>query len=72
MEAAVALIPPAILAALIFPELFIIEEGVVGMVVNARVLAGGLAFFVAWRTESMIATIGAGMIILWTAQFVLG
>lgn len=72
LETALTLIPPAILAALIFPELFVIEEGIIGMFLNARVLAGGFAFVVAWRTGSMIATIGIGMTILWSAQFLAG
>ena len=72
LETALTLIPPAILAALIFPELFVIEEGVIGMFVSARVLAGGLAFVIAWRTGSMIATIGIGMTMLWTTQLVVG
>ena len=36
------------------------------------VLAGIVAGVVAWRTDNMMATIGVGMGVLWTAQFVLG
>ena len=72
VETALTLIPPAILAALISPELFVVEEGAFRMFGNPRVLAGGVAFVVAWRTRSMIATIGIGMTILWTAQFLAG
>lgn len=72
LEDALTFIPPAILAALIFPELFVVREGVVGMFVNARVVAGILAFAVAWRTKSMMATIGVGMVTLWVVQFVIG
>lgn len=72
LEEALTFIPPAILAALIFPELIQLQAGVVGMVINARTLAGLLAFAVAWRTGSMTATIGIGMVALWTIQFFVG
>lgn len=72
LEVAVTFVPPAILAALVFPELFVVREGVVGMFIDARVVAGGLAFAVAWRTKSMMATIGVGMVTLWVVQFVIG
>lgn len=72
LEEAMTFIPPAILAALIFPELIQLQAGVPGMFINARTLAGLLAFTVAWRTSSMMATIGVGMVTLWTIQFFVG
>lgn len=72
IERALVFVPAAILAALIFPELFSLEGTVVGMFSNARVLAGGLAAITAWRTGSMIATIVVGMGVLWTVQLAIG
>lgn len=72
VEEALVFIPPAILAALIFPELFVLEASVIRTVINARAFAGALALLVAWRTGSMIATIGVGMGALWTIQFLIG
>jgi len=41
-------------------------------VLNARVLAGGVAAIVAWRTRNMLATIGVGMVVLWATTVLLG
>lgn len=72
VERALAFVPAAVLAALVFPELFVLDGSVVGVFVDARVVAGGLAAVVAWRTGSMMATIGVGMGVLWTAGLVVG
>lgn len=70
-ERALTFIPAAILAALVTPALFTLDGSLVGTVLNARALAGALALATAWRTGSMIATIGVGMGVLWTATFLL-
>lgn len=72
VERALAFIPVAILAALIFPELFSLDGPVVSVVIDARVLAGGLAAIIAWRTGSMLATIGVGMSTLWIIKLLFG
>ena len=58
-------------AALVFPALFALD-GTVGGLLNLRVLAGALAAVVAWRSESMLATIAVGMAVLWAGTFLLG
>ena len=68
---ALALIPAAILAALVFPALFPLGGPLVETVVNPRSVAGGGAALVAWRTENMMATITVGMAVLWSLQFLL-
>lgn len=45
---------------------------VASVVIDVRVLAGGLAAVVAWRTGSMLATIGVGMAVLWGVQLLFG
>lgn len=72
IEETVTFIPPAVLAALILPELFLLEEAVAGLVLTPRAFAGILGFVVAWYTRSMIATIGVGMIALWAVQGLVG
>lgn len=71
VEDALAYVPPAVIAALIFPALFVLD-GTVGGLLNARVLAAGLATVVAWRTKSVLATIVVGMAVLWATAYVLG
>ena len=58
-------VPPAVLAALISPELFSPGGTLDLSLGNERLLAGSLAFLVAWRTRSTWLTITAGMLALW-------
>lgn len=71
IERSLGYLPPAVLAALIFPALITLD-GSVGGVVNARAFAASLAVVVAWRTHSMVATIGVGMGVLWMTSYLLG
>ena len=70
LERTLIYIPPAVLAALVFPALFSIEGSLATGLVNERALAGGVAAAVAWRTGSMIATIAVGMGVVWLAGLV--
>lgn len=72
VERSLAFIPAAVLAALVFPELLPYEALVSRSVLSPELLAGGVAAVVAWRTESMIATIAVGMGVLWAVTFALG
>lgn len=72
LEQALTYLPPAILAALVFPALFVLDGSLVDIVVNDRAIAGGVAAIVAWRTQNMLATIGIGMGVLWTIQLFFG
>ena len=61
-------VPPAVLGALIAPEIF--PSGFSsGMVDGPRFWAALLALLVAWATRSVLATIAAGMLALWGIQF---
>jgi len=71
IEHSLSFVPAAVLAALVFPALFTLNGSVEG-VLNARVLAGGVAAIVAWRTRNMLATIGVGMVVLWATTILLG
>jgi branched-subunit amino acid transport protein len=61
-------VPPAVLAALILPELLLSGGTPVLSPSNPRLLAGALAAFVAWRSGSALLAIGAGMLALWLLQ----
>lgn len=45
---------------------------IVGVFLDAHALAGGLAAATAWRTGSMLATIGVGMGVGWSVQLLVG
>lgn len=64
-------VPPAVLSAIIFPELFI-RDGIVDLSFdNYRLLAGLVAILAAWYTRSIFITILSGMIALLLLQFFL-
>jgi branched-subunit amino acid transport protein len=63
-------VPAAVLAALVAPAIVALSTAVgdpVGLAFDpAKVVAGAVAAVVAWRTESVLYTIGVGMGVLWT------
>lgn len=71
VERSLAYVPAAVLGALIFPALFVLDGTVAG-VVNPHALAAGVAAVVAWRTRSMLATIATGMVVLWVVTYLVG
>ncbi len=61
-------VPPAVLAAIILPEL-VLRQGHLDLApANPRLLAGLLAGVIAWRTRNVLLTIGVGMAGLWLLQ----
>lgn len=64
-------VPPAVLSAIIFPELFL-REGTLNFTLdNHRLLAGLIAVLVAWFSKSALITIVVGMLALFLLQFFL-
>ena len=60
-QRALRLVPPAVLSALIFPDL-LIHDGTVDLSIgNARLVAGVIAALVAWRTHNVFLTVGLGI-----------
>ncbi|MCA9937518.1 MAG: AzlD domain-containing protein [Anaerolineales bacterium] len=58
-------VPPAVLSAIIFPEV-LRPGGTLGVSWgNPRLLAALVAVLVAWRTRNVLWTIAAGMVVLW-------
>jgi branched-subunit amino acid transport protein len=66
-------VPAAVLAALVVPAIIVLTVNpTIGFDFGpARVIAGGLAAGVAWRTKSVLATISVGMITLWVLRVIL-
>jgi len=64
-------VPPAVLSAIIFPELFLHEEKLNLAIDNYRLLAGLFAILVAYLTKNTLVTIIAGMLALLLLQVLL-
>ncbi|MEF8800095.1 MAG: AzlD domain-containing protein [Halolamina sp.] len=66
-------VPAAVLAALVAPAIlsFSTVPSLAFQFEGPKLIAGGVAIVVAWRTESVLATIGVGMVVLWLVQYVL-
>jgi branched-subunit amino acid transport protein len=72
LQRALRFVPPAVLTAIIFPELLVSNGSLAFTFGNARLFAGVLAIIVAWRTKSAVITILVGMGALWLFQWLLG
>lgn len=70
IERTLRFVPAAVLAALVLPSFITLEPGAGGVAVD-KLVAGGVAAVVAWRTEDVLATIGTGLVTLWVVRFVL-
>jgi branched-subunit amino acid transport protein len=65
LKRALRFIPPAVLTAIIIPELLLRNGALDISLNNTRLLAGLAAGLVAWRTRSAVLTIVVGMAVLW-------
>lgn len=68
MRKALHYVPPAVLSAIIFPELFIQDGRILITLENERLLAGLVAIVVAWFSKNTLLTILAGMLALSVLQ----
>jgi len=64
-------VPPAVMSAIIFPELFLRDGALNLSFDNTRLLAGLIAIVVAWFSKNTLITILAGMVALFLLQFFL-
>lgn len=62
-------VPPAVLTAIISPEMLIPGGQFDLSLGNFRLLAGMLAIVIAWRTRNLLATLAGGMLCLWLLQY---
>ena len=70
MRRALHYVPPAVLSAIIFPELFYRGGHLALALGNTRLLAGIVAILVAWLSKNTLMTIVAGMAALAILQVV--
>jgi branched-subunit amino acid transport protein len=69
LRQALRFVPPAVLSAIILPELLRPGHGPLDIsLANLRLIAGLIAILVAWRTRNVLLTIAAGMGTLWLLQ----
>ena len=68
MRRALHYVPPAVLSAIIFPELLYKANQIDFSFGNIRLLAGIVAILVAWYTKNTLLTILAGMLALLLLQ----
>ncbi len=68
MRRALHYVPPAVLSAIIFPELFFQNGSIALTLANTRLIAGLAAILVAWFSKSTLLTIIAGMVVLLLLQ----
>ena len=61
MRRALRFVPPAVLSAIVIPELLIQSGQIDVSFLNFRLLAGVVAVLVAWRTKNTLLTILGGM-----------
>ena len=69
MRRALHYVPPAVLSAIIFPELFVRNGALALSLDNTRLLAGLIAIAVAWFSKNTLLTILAGMAALFVLQW---
>ena len=69
MRRALRFVPPAVLSAIVVPELLIRSGQMDVALTNFRLLAGVVAILVAWRTKNTLLTILGGMVTLLLLEF---
>lgn len=62
---ALRFIPPAVLAAIVAPAVFMPNGELDLSMANAHLVAGAVAALAAWRTRNLLLTIGLGMGVFW-------
>ena len=66
---ALSFVPPAVMSAIVFPELLIRDGHLAVSLDNHRLIAGVIAILIAWRLKKIMPTIVVGMAALWLLQF---
>jgi branched-subunit amino acid transport protein len=64
-------VPPAVLSAIILPEILVKDGALDLRPGNVRLIAGVVAAVVAWRTRNVVLTIAVGMAALWMGEALL-
>jgi branched-subunit amino acid transport protein len=67
---ALRFVPPAVLTAIIVPNIFFTSDGSLDLrAANPHLIAGLVAVLIAWRTKNLLLTIILGMLALWGWQW---
>ncbi|HKQ25587.1 MAG TPA: AzlD domain-containing protein [Burkholderiales bacterium] len=69
LQRALGFVPPAVMTAIVLPELLIREGHLAASLDNHRLIAGMVAILVAWRFKKIMPTIVVGMTALWLLQW---
>ena len=64
-------VPMAVLSAIIWPQLFLVNNTLDLALANPRWLAGIVAGAIAWLTRNILLTIVVGMLTLWVLQWLM-
>ena len=72
LQRMLAYVPPAIIAAIIAPQVFPADAGGLPTLDWPRLIAALLAVVIAVRTRNTLATISIGMLTLWGMQALVG
>jgi branched-subunit amino acid transport protein len=66
-------VPTAMVTAIVVPAVVFLPAGVVRLdFENPKLIAALVAGAVAWWSNSAVATIGVGMVVLWLLRYVMG
>jgi branched-subunit amino acid transport protein len=65
LRCALRFVPAAVLSAIIVPEVLAPRGALELSLANPRIASAAVAVVIAWRTRSVLATIGVGMAVLW-------
>jgi branched-subunit amino acid transport protein len=68
LSSALRFVPPAVLFALVIPQILTRNNSMQISFANPQLIAGVVAALVAWRTRNVLFTILSGMAVLWTLQ----
>lgn len=71
MRRALHYVPPAVLSAIVFPELLLPNGTLDFSFTNYRLLAGLIAMLIAWWTKNTLVTILVGMVALFVLRFLM-
>jgi branched-subunit amino acid transport protein len=72
IKRALRFVPASVLAALVAPNVILIQGTSSFSISNERLWAGVIAAAIAWRTKNMFLTISSGMASLWVLFFFKG
>jgi len=71
LQKALRFVPPAVLSAIILPEVFMMDGNLAFTLSNERIFAALASVLVAWKFRSVVLTVVTGMVVLYLARYLL-